>query len=180
MLPNKLVGAVSCFAGSVFFWSKLKAAVEAGSKLNLLQARRLEKVFKALDREPTARPDAGMQGIAEANETLLTGTLDPAERDLINIALGQTAAHFYMAKYGTLRTYAELMGNQKATRLLQRTLDETVKIDRTLSTLAREVLKKEGVSKAKAGGDGTKLALLLGIGTAMLAVLVSRSGTNEA
>ena len=160
-------------------YPKLKAAVEAGSKLNLLQARRLEKVFKALDREPTARPDAGMQGIAEANETLLTGTLDPAERDLINIALGQTAAHFYMAKYGTLRTYAELMGNQKATRLLQKTLDETVKIDRTLTTLAREVIKKEGVSKAKTGGDGTKLALLLGIATAMLAVLVSRSGTMK-
>ena len=85
-----------------------------------------------------------------------------------------------MAKYGTLRTYAELMGNQKATRLLQRTLDETVKIDRTLSTLAREVIKKDGVIRAKTGGDGTKLALLLGIGAAMLAVLVSRSGTDEA
>ncbi len=161
-------------------YPKLKAAVEAGSKANLLQAKRLEKVFKSLDREPAARPDAGMQGITEANETLLTGTLDPAERDLINIAFGQTAAHFYMAKYGTLRTYAKEMGNQKAARLLQKTLKETVKIDERLTILAREVMKKERIEKPKAGGGGTRFALLLGVGAAVLAIAVSRSGNNKA
>ena len=157
-------------------YPKLKAAVKAGSKQNLLQAKRLEKVFKTLNREPSAKPDAGMRGITEANETLLAGTLDPAERDLINIALGQTAAHFYIAKYGTLRTYAERMGNRKAAKLLQKTLNETVKIDKLLTLLAREVLKKERVKGTKAGGGGKGFALLLGIGTAVLAVAVSRSG----
>ena len=156
-------------------YPKLKAAVKAGSKQNLLQAKRLEKVFKTLNREPSAKPDAGMRGITEANETLLAGTLDPAERDLINIALGQTAAHFYIAKYGTLRTYAEQMGNRKAAKLLQKTLNETVKIDKLLTLLAREVLKKERVKGTKAGGGGKGFALLLGVGTAVLAVAVSRS-----
>ena len=159
---------------------KLKAAVEAGSKANLLQAKRLEKVFRTLDREPTERPDVGMRGITEANETLLTETLDPVERDLINIAFGQTAAHFYMAKYGTLRTYAEQLGNKKAARLLQKTLDETAKIDKKLTTLAREVMKKGRVENPKAGGGGTRFALLLGVGAAVLAFAVSRSGDKEA
>ncbi len=160
-------------------YPKLKAAAEAGSKQNLMQAKRLEKVFKTLDREPTARPDAGMGGITEANDTLLTGTLDPAERDLINIALGQTAAHFYIAKYGTLRTYAEQMGNRKAARLLQKTLEETVAIDKKFTLLALEVMKKEKVKGTKSGGGGKGFALLLGVGAAVLAVAVSRSGESE-
>ncbi len=161
-------------------YPKLKAAVKTGSKQNLMQAKRLEKVFKTLDREPTARPDAGMAGIAEANNTLLTGTLDPAERDLINIALGQTAAHFYLAKYGTLRTYAGHTGNRKAARLLQKTLEETVKIDKKFTVLAREIMKKEKMKGTKSGGGGGGWALLLGAGAALLAVAISRSGESEA
>lgn len=161
-------------------YPKLKAAVKAGSKQNLSQAKRLTKVFNALDREPKARPDAGMQGIIEANKTLLTETTDASERDLINIALGQTAAHFYMAKYGTLRSYAEQMGNQKAARLLQKTLDETVKIDKKLTGLAREIMRKEKLKNPKAGRGGSGFPLLLGVGAAVLAVAVSRSGTSEA
>ena len=143
---------------------RLKAAVTLGSKQNLRQAKRLEKVFKTLGVQPAGYPDEGMQGIIDANNALIARTTEPAERDLINIALGQTAAHFYLAKYGTMRTYAEELGNVKAAALLQKTLDETGKIDRKFTKLAHEVLAEIERSKTKTSAFGKMLSAVTGLG----------------
>lgn len=74
-----------------------------------------------------------------------TGTRNPTARDLVNIELGQVVTHFYMATYGTLRGYAEALGNREATRLLQTTLDHTGLIDREFSRLARRLTSQSGM-----------------------------------
>lgn len=156
-------------------YPKLKAALKVGAKLNLVQVKRLEKVFRSLGREAYARPDAGMQGLVEANKTLLAGTLDPVQRDLINIALAQTAVHFYIAKYGTLRTYARKMGKRKAVRLLEKTLGEMGKADKQFTLLAQAVMKqKDSAGGTESSGNGAMFALLVGIGASFLAVGVSQ------
>lgn len=157
-------------------YPKLKAAAEMGLELDRVQLKRLEKVFKALKREPCARPDAGMEGILEANQTLLAGTLDPVQRDLIQIALAQTVAHFYLAKYGELRAYAEQRGEGKAARLLGKTLKEIKQADRELTALALELMdSRDAAGEKQGGGSGTMLALLLGMGAAFLAFGISQA-----
>ncbi len=158
-------------------YPKLKAAAKMGAKQELQQAERLKKVFKALGGTPSARQDLGMQGLVEANNKMLAGTLDPIQRDLINIAFAQTAAHFYIAKYGTLRTYAKRMGKGRAARLLQQTLDEMGETDKMFTRLALKVMaQKDAGTRGGNGGGGTKWALLLGLGAAVAAVAVSKSG----
>ena len=44
-----------------------------------------------------------------------------------------------MAGYGTVRTYAELLGQQEIAQLLQETLDEEKEADETLTEIARGV-----------------------------------------
>ena len=159
---------------------KVKAAMEMAAKVNLRQAERLKKVFKTLGAVPYERQDPAVQGLSEANNKLLAGTLDATQRDLINLASTQTAAHFYMAKYGTLRTYAKRMGKGRAARLLQQTLDEMGKINGGLTRLVMRVMqqKNTGIQNEKSGG-GAKWAVLLGLGAAVAAVAVSNSREND-
>ena len=84
-----------------------------------------------------------MDAIAEANKRGVAAARDPAARDLANIAYGQLAAHFYIANYGTLRDAAEALGSGTAAALLlQKTLDETYKIDAEFSRLAERLTRQ--------------------------------------
>lgn len=121
---------------------KLRRMLRAGSKQNLVQAERLERVFALVGATPYARHDAGMQGICDTNEAEVARHPGAAERDLVNIAYGQVAAHFYIARYGTLRSEARALGHAEAAKLLDRTIVETRAIDRAFTRLYEHLLAR--------------------------------------
>ncbi len=139
---------------------ELRRALHAGVKANRQQGRRLEQVFASAGLVPTARSDQAMQGIIDANRLRIGETADPLSRDLLNINLGQVAAHFYLASYGTLRAYALAMGNAEAAALLGRTLDETARIDRAFSALARTLIRRARPDAFPRRGPGIVAALV--------------------
>jgi ferritin-like metal-binding protein YciE len=61
---------------------------------------------------------------------------DDAVRDAGMIAAAQRVEHYEIAAYGTARTYARMLGNDEAARLLQQTLDEEGETDKKLTQLA--------------------------------------------
>ena len=136
---------------------ELRAALQAGVKANREQAKRLEKVFKLLGLTPRGTPDQSMQGIIDTNNTLLAQTSNATERDLINIASAQHAAHFYLASYGPLRHYANELGHHKVAKLLQKTLDETGEINKMCTRLADRVIQHSH-ARLNAKADGGLLA----------------------
>ena len=144
---------------------KLKRMLAAGVQMNKKQSKRLEKVFASANLVPSPRHDRAMGGIAEANTAMTAETGNPSERDLINIAQGQVAAHFYLAKYGTVRAYARSLGLNRAAALLSKTLDETAQVDTRFTQLAREIVRTSGkassASKERSGGAGQALTTLL-------------------
>ena len=104
-------------------------------------------------------------------------TSNPLQRDLLNIMLGQLAAHFYLASYGTMRSYALAMGNAEAAALLKRTLDETGRVDRAFSALARTLIRRAQPDAFRRSGAGLVAALVrpaavLAIGGGLLAVVI--------
>ena len=125
---------------------KLKQMLRVGSEMNLIQAKRLEPIFRSLGRDIEKRTDQAMSGIADANRTLVAEANGRAARDLANIGSGQVAAHFYISTYGTLRAYAEALGLRDAAAILDRTLAETRKIDVTFTALAARIIADSGNS----------------------------------
>lgn len=163
---------------------KLKRMVRAGSKQNLAQAERLERVFALVGATPYARHDAGMQGICDTNEAEVAKHSGAAERDLVNIAYGQVAAHFYIARYGTLRSEARALGHAKAAKLLDRTIIETRAIDRAFTRLYEHLLARRA-SAPYPGGSAlaaaasvhpalTSMAALGGLAAAIALIGVGR------
>ena len=60
-------------------------------------------------------------------------------RDITLIAAGQQVEHHEIAVYGTLRSWAELLGNDQAADTLESILDEEKNADKMLSTISDSV-----------------------------------------
>jgi ferritin-like metal-binding protein YciE len=69
--------------------------------------------------------------------------LDDDVMDAALIAAAQKVEHYEIASYGTVRTYAQLLGNDRAAKLLQQTLDEEGKTDKLLTQLAESSINIE-------------------------------------
>lgn len=117
----------------------LRDTLQKGVEANLSQAQRLEKVFAATGIAPGAVPDQAMQGIIDDNQAANAAASGLA-LDLQLISSGQLAAYFYVSSYGTLRSYAQLLGSDEAADLLQQTLDETLLVDANFTRLAHQVI----------------------------------------
>jgi ferritin-like metal-binding protein YciE len=59
------------------------------------------------------------------------------------VAAAQKVEHYEIAGYGTVRTYASMLGHDKAANLLQQTLDEEKETDQKLTLLAETMINVE-------------------------------------
>ena len=62
-----------------------------------------------------------------------------------------------MAGYGSVRTFAHLLGQNKAAELLQSTLDEESETNEILNRLAESIVNPEALRVNGASGRGFKL-----------------------
>jgi len=103
------------------------------------QVVRLEKIFKDLDESPKGKKCKGMEGLLEEGKELMEEDADPEVLDAGLIAAAQHVEHYEIAGYGCVRTYAELLGEKNAAKLLQQTLDEEKRTDEKLSAVAQSI-----------------------------------------
>lgn len=102
--------------------------------------RRLEEVFEALDESPSKKTCQAMVGLLEEGKEILDDDdLGPEVKDAALIMAAQKVEHYEMATYGCLRTWAELLDEDEAVRLLQTTLDEEGRADKKLTEIARSL-----------------------------------------
>jgi ferritin-like metal-binding protein YciE len=104
---------------------------------------RLNQIFENMGQKPKTKKCAGMEGILEEGKEFMEEAESEELMDAGLIASAQRAEHYEMAAYGTLRTYAKLLGDDKAARLLQQTLDEEGKTDKLLTKLAESGINVE-------------------------------------
>jgi len=64
---------------------------------------------------------------------------DTSIRDIVLIASAQQVEHHEIAVYGTLRTWAELLGETEAVAVLESILEEEKKADKLLSNISDSV-----------------------------------------
>lgn len=114
------------------------------------QVQRLEEIFDELGESPRGKKCIGMEGLIEEGQELLKEKPEP---DVLNaglIAKAQHVEHYEIAGYGTVRTYAQLLGFDRQAQLLQQTLDEEGETDKLLTQLAEGSINIEA---ATAEGD---------------------------
>jgi len=100
---------------------------------------RLEQVFRLHNEEIEDEKCKGMQGIIDEGKDLVKHDENLGVRDAAIIASAQKVEHYEMASYGTVRTWAEMMGHDEAARLLQQTLEEEEEADKKLTQIAMAI-----------------------------------------
>jgi len=111
--------------------------------------QRLEQILQELDESPEGKKCKAMEGLIEEGKDLIDEDAEPEVMDAGLIGAAQKVEHYEIAGYGTVRTYAQMLGNDQAARLLQQTLDEEGATNKKLTELAMECINAEAE-----GGDG--------------------------
>jgi ferritin-like metal-binding protein YciE len=122
---------------------ELKEALQEHLEVTRGQIERLEEIFGLLDEKPKSKPCAGMKGLIEEGSEMLEMDKNSDENlmDAAIISAAQRVEHYEMAAYGTLRTYAECLGNDRVAQLLEQTKEEEEEADRKLSEISEQILQ---------------------------------------
>jgi ferritin-like metal-binding protein YciE len=109
---------------------------------------RLEQIFQLLEMPARGKKCEGMQHlIAEGNE-MIAECEDDDTRDAVMIAAAQKVEHYEIASYGTIRTWAAMLGRQDVAAILEESLEEEKAADQKLTNIAESF-----VNAAAAGAD---------------------------
>src|ERR1700751_1610620 len=80
-----------------------------------------------------------MEGVIADGKEWMEEDAEPEELDAGLIAAAQHVEHYEIAGYGCVRTYAELLGENQAAALLEKTLNEEKETDAKLTQLASTI-----------------------------------------
>ena len=117
----------------------LKKAFESHLKETEAHIKRLEQVFEGLGKKPTRKTCAAMKGLVEEGSEVIEEEMDPEVKDAALIGAAQRVEHYEMAGYGTVRTFAHLLGHHDLEAILQQTLEEEAGADEKLTGIASKI-----------------------------------------
>ena len=100
---------------------------------------RVEKLLRDATGEADATTCKAISSLVSEAEDSIKDAGDPSIRDITLIASAQQVEHHEMAVYGTLRTWAELLGEDEAASILESILEQEKKADELLTTISDSV-----------------------------------------
>jgi ferritin-like metal-binding protein YciE len=103
-------------------------------------AARLEKILSSHKQSTRGAKCKGMAGIIAEGAEMIEEEADPEVKDAGLISAAQRVDHYEIAGYGTVRTYAELLGDKEGAKLLQTTLQEEEETDKELTKVAKSAI----------------------------------------
>jgi ferritin-like metal-binding protein YciE len=110
---------------------------------------RLEEIFKKLEEKPTGKKCKAMQGLIKEGAETIEEDASDAAKDAMLIAAAQRVEHYEIAGYGSVKTYADLLGESEAAELLGETLQEEKDTDEKLTEAAETI----NVEAEEEGGE---------------------------
>lgn len=131
---------------------ELKSALEEHVQVTKRQTERLEQVFEELGKSAKAKTCEAMKGLIEEAEDMLSEDAADSVMDAAIIGCAQKVEHYEIASYGTVKTWAERVGQDRAAELLDETLQEEGEADKRLTGIAESMVNEE----ATFGGGSSK------------------------
>jgi ferritin-like metal-binding protein YciE len=145
---NQLVKALPKMAKAASS-EELKEAFEKHLEQTKTHVERLEEVFEDLDEKPTGKTCRAMKGLIEEGSEILEEDGEESVLDAGIIVAAQKVEHYEIASYGSVRTFAELLGKDKSAQLLQTTLDEESEANEKLNELAEGIVNPEALMETE-------------------------------
>jgi ferritin-like metal-binding protein YciE len=104
---------------------------------------RLEQIFEAMGKPARGKTCDAIVGILEEGKEIMEDYAGDSALDAGLAASAQAVEHYEIARYGTLRTWADELGMKEASKLLDQTLQEEIKTDQLLTKLATSAVNRK-------------------------------------
>jgi len=114
---------------------------------------RLEQVFELLEMPARGKKCTGMQNLIKEGNDMIAEVEDDATRDAVMIAAAQKVEHYEIASYGTVRTWANLLGKTDVAAMLEDTLEEEKDTDQRLTAIAEAFVNEQAADEDDDAAD---------------------------
>jgi ferritin-like metal-binding protein YciE len=115
---------------------ELKAGFEKHLEESEIHVDRLEQVFELIGKPARGKTCEAIIGIIDEGKTIMDEFKGTSALDAGLVSAAQAVEHYEIARYGTLKTWAQQLGLQEAVTLLDATLKEEVATDKKLTQVA--------------------------------------------
>lgn len=121
---------------------ELRSAFEEHLEVTREQMSRLEQIFEAMGERAAGPKCKGMEGLIEENKEMLEEDAEPSVCDAALIVGAQKVEHYEIAAYGTVATYAKMLGEEEALRGLLDILEQEKAADEKLTAIAKSEVNR--------------------------------------
>jgi len=132
---------------------ELKAALDTHRTESEGQVQMLEQAFEALGEKAKGKKCAAMDGILEEGSEHMGEYGKGPARDAVIIVSAQKSEHYEIAAYGTLRTFAQVLGNDEVAGIFEEILNQEKSTDEKLTGLAESLNREALRSHNEVDGD---------------------------
>ena len=115
---------------------ELKQALEIHLQETKQHVNRLDQILRESAGKVDAKKNKGIAALITEGEDVVTDAIDNSVRDAGIIAAAQKVEHYEMAAYGTMRSFAEILGLTTHADLLEKTLEEEKHADAVLTSIS--------------------------------------------
>ncbi|TQI72344.1 ferritin-like metal-binding protein YciE [Bosea sp. AK1] len=122
---------------------ELKQAFETHREQTEGHVERLTEVFEAIGKAPRGKTCDAILGIIEEGKGIIEEFEGSPALDAGLVAAAQAVEHYEIARYGTLKAWAQQLGLKDAVKLLDQTLGEEEKTDQLLTKLGMTSVNKQ-------------------------------------
>ena len=117
---------------------------------------RLEEVFEDIGEKPKGKTCRAMKGLIEEGSEILQEDGEESVIDAGIIVAAQKVEHYEIAGYGSVRTFAQLLGKDRSAELLQNTLEEESEANELLNKLAEDIVNPEALMEPELAGASSR------------------------
>ncbi|WP_128255345.1 ferritin-like domain-containing protein [Falsirhodobacter deserti] len=118
----------------------LKAAFEEHEEESQQQVERLTQLFEMIGKRPRGKTCDAIEGIISEAHEIMEEFKGTTALDAGIVAAAQAVEHYEIARYGTMKSWAQKLGMDDAVTLIDQTLQEEISSDEKLSKLAETVI----------------------------------------
>ena len=126
---------------------ELKRAFRMHLKQTKMHIKRLEQAFKKIERTPQGTKCPAIDGIIEETNDIVGDVSDKVVLNAALIAAAQAVEHYEITRYGTLVSWAKLLGRTDVAKLLYMSLKEEKETDKKLNDIAKRKINKKALAR---------------------------------
>jgi ferritin-like metal-binding protein YciE len=124
---------------------ELRSAFETHLSETEVQITRLEEIFGMVGEKPQGVTCEAILGLIKEGQGTLAEFKGGEAAEAALIAVAQAIEHYEIARYGTLKAWAEQLDLAEAADLLEESLEEETDTDELLTDLAEAAINREAL-----------------------------------